>query len=363
MRTGLRKHSIATLLSLSLAALMPCASMHGQGQGQSQGQSQGGAALQIMTANPYIQSAPNVSGQAMQQPGGLILPNQEMGNNSSSGSVFFPDIKTYVLSPGDLINVRLYSVSEYNTTLRLSNDGTGQLPLIGTLALAGLTIERAQIKIEDALKSAGMYRDPHITITLGEYDDTQSSVLFTGELHGRVPARKAHTLAEALNAEGGLPPGASSVISIIRPGVNEPILVDLGTTAKDQAKADVPLQAKDTIFIQRAGGVYVVGAFKATGLFPMQPGRTTLMQVAALAGGPMFSAKYADMRIIRTVGTDRTEVKVDIQKVLYGKAPDPIMQPGDIVFLPSSAVKAALASGGLSTLLGLANLAVIVATR
>ena len=356
MRTGLRKNTIATMTALVLASIAPCASMNAQGQ------TQGGGGGQVSAPNPYIQAAPSMSGQAVPQSGGMIVPNQDAGNSSVS-TVFYPDIKTYVLSAGDLINVRLYGVPDYTTTLRLSNDGTGQLPLIGTLHLEALTVEKAQIKIQDTLKSSGMYRDPRITITLGEFDDTQSSVLFTGELHGRIPARKAHTLAEALNLEGGLPTGASSTISVIRPGVEDPILVDLGTTAKDQAKADIPLQPRDTVFIQRAGAVYLVGAFKQTGLIPMQPGRTTLMQVAALSGGPTYSAKYADMRIIRTAGTERTEVKVDIQKVLYGKAPDPILQPGDIIFLPTSSLKAALASGGISTLLSLANLAIIIATR
>jgi polysaccharide export outer membrane protein len=348
---------IAMLTAVLLTGTFSCASLYAQGQ------STGGGG-QVAAPNPYIQSAPTVSGaQGLPQSNGLTVPGQEPGNYSNAAAVFYPDIKTYTLSPGDLINVRLFGVPDYITTLRLSQDGTGQLPLIGTVALNGITIEKAQIRVENLLKSAGMYRDPHITITLGEFDDTQSSVLFTGELHGRVPARKARTLAEALNVQGGLPGGASSIVSIIRPGVDEPILVDLGTTAKDQTKANIPLQPQDTIFIQHAGAVYVVGAFKQTGLIPMQPGRTTLMQVAALTGGPTFSAKYADMRIIRTVGTERTEVKVDINKVLYGKAPDPILQTGDIIFLPASTLKTALASGGISTLLGLANLAIIVATR
>jgi polysaccharide export outer membrane protein len=362
MRKGMRKNTIVTLASLLLVGTLPCVSMYAQNQGgQSQG---GGAASQQAAPNPYIQSAPSNSGSSqLPSLGQIITPNQDMGNAQGLSSVFYPDIKTYNLSPGDLINVRLYSVPEYGTTLRLSADGTGQLPLIGTLQLGGFTIEKAQIKIEELLKSAGMYRDPHITITLGEFDDTQNSVLFTGELHGRVPSRRAHTLAEALNIQGGLPTGASSVVSIVRPGVDEPILVDLGTTAKDLSKANIPLQPKDTIFVQRAGAIYAVGAFKATGIFPMQPGRTTLLEIAALTGGPTFAAKFADMRIIRTVGTDRTEVKVDVQKVLYGKAPDPILQSGDIIFLPTSTIKGILSSNAVSTLLQVVQVALIIATR
>ena len=48
----------------------------------------------------------------------------------------------------------------------------------------------------------------------------------------------------------------------------------------------------------------------------------------------------------------------DIKKVLYGQAPDPVLQADDIIFLPSSALKDAIKSGGLGTLLGVASLLV-----
>jgi polysaccharide export outer membrane protein len=359
-RTNLRKNAAAAkailLAGVLLGTFVSTWAQGGQTSGSGQGAGQGATAA----PNPYIQSAPSVSpGQTATMPSSTLPSVQDPG----SPNVFYPDIKTYTLGPEDLINVRLFEAPEYATTLRLSSDGTGQLPMIGSILLSGLTVEKAQHAIEDRLRAAGMYRDPHITLTLGEFDTTQSSVTLSGELHTQIPIRRLHTLGEVLAAAGGLPTTASSTVSIIRPGVAEPILVDLGTGAKDLAKADIPIQAHDTIFIAHLGAVYAVGAFKTTGVFPLQPGRTTLLQIAALTGGPLFAAKYSDMRIIRTIGTERTEVKVDINKVLYGKAPDPIMQSGDIIFLPTSSLKQAISSGGIQTLLSIVNLAVIVALR
>jgi polysaccharide export outer membrane protein len=62
------------------------------------------------------------------------------------------------------------------------------------------------------------------------------------------------------------------------------------------------------------------------------------------------------MRIIRTTGNQRTLVKLDIKKVLYGKAPDPVLQADDIIFLPTNTLKAIIASGGAGTVLGLASI-------
>jgi polysaccharide export outer membrane protein len=49
--------------------------------------------------------------------------------------------------------------------------------------------------------------------------------------------------------------------------------------------------------------------------------------------------------------------------VLDGKAPDPVLQADDIVFLPSDNLKAAIKSGGINTLTSLASLVLIAAAN
>jgi polysaccharide biosynthesis/export protein len=67
-----------------------------------------------------------------------------------------------------------------------------------------------------------------------------------------------------------------------------------------------------------------------------------------------------DLRIIRSTGPSRQVVRVNIQKVINGKEPDPVIQSEDIVFLPTSAMKAVLKSGGVGTLLGIVSLLLAV---
>ena len=82
----------------------------------------------------------------------------------------------------------------------------------------------------------------------------------------------------------------------------------------------------------------------------------TLMKVAALTGGAGFEGSRAIFGIIRSVGVDRQVVRVDIKKVIQGKAPDPVLQADDIVFLPTNPMKAAIKSGGIGTLLGIVSI-------
>jgi polysaccharide export outer membrane protein len=150
------------------------------------------------------------------------------------------------------------------------------------------------------------------------------------------------------------------VITINRYGQKDPITVDLGTDPAKSALANIPIFPRDTIVVPRVGVVYVLGAFKTQGAIPLQQNAPlTLMKVAALAGGPGFEGQQSDLRIIRSVGVDRQVVRVDIGKVIKGKAPDPVLEPEDIVFLPTNQMKAAIKSGGLSTLLGIASILIV----
>jgi polysaccharide export outer membrane protein len=45
--------------------------------------------------------------------------------------------------------------------------------------------------------------------------------------------------------------------------------------------------------------------------------------------------------------------------VINGKAPDPVLQPEDIIFLPTSSMKAAIKSGGIGTLLGIISILIV----
>jgi polysaccharide export outer membrane protein len=113
----------------------------------------------------------------------------------------------------------------------------------------------------------------------------------------------------------------------------------------------------DIIQVSRASVVYVLGAFGRQGAVPLdQATPLTLLQLAALSGGINYEGKYDDLRLIRTVGTERKVVDVDIKKIRDGKASDPILQANDIVFLPTNDMKAVLKGLGVGGVIGLVSL-------
>ena len=295
-------------------------------------------------------------------------------------AILFPGHRDIILGLNDLLSIRLYASVDYAPTARVDQDGVLSLPLIGGVKVGGLTVHQAEELIAQKLVGAGMYRDPQVSIQILDSPNLIATVV--GEVHGIVSIFGERRLYDVLAAVGnggsgggsaagttivlgggGLPSTASHVITIHRPGVAEPITVDMGTDPAKSQMADIPIFPRDTIIVPRVGVVYLIGAFKTQGAIPLQQNSPlTLMKVAALAGGPGFEGKTGDLRIIRSEGLTRTVVKVDIKRVMNGKAPDPVLQAEDIVFLPSSDWKSAIKSGGIGTVLGIASFLLVAAS-
>ena len=275
-------------------------------------------------------------------------------------AVLHPVSRLIYLNPGDLVAVHIYGSLDYQPTVRVALDSTVQLPLVGVVLLKGLTVDQAENLIATRLKSGGMYRDPQVTIQVVE--SANGFITISGETHAVVPANSERRLLEVLAAAGGLPVNASHTITIDRPGIDQPIVVDLGNDPMHSKQINIPLFPGDTVIISRVGVVYMLGEFKVSGVIPIQQNSPlTLLQATAVAGGILYDGKYKDMRIIRTVNEQRSLVHVDIRRVMLGKDPDPLLQADDIVYLPNSAIKEAIVSGGLNLLVNVANLALIAA--
>jgi polysaccharide export outer membrane protein len=296
---------------------------------------------QFPAQNPY--NAPSTSGGA--NAGGMTTPTTAM---------LYPG-EDFLLGRGDLISLRLFGAADYVTTVRLDTNGNVELPYIGSIHLEGLSIHQAQLLVADRLRTGGYYVNPEVIIQVIE--SLNSSVTIAGEVRAVVPVTGARRLIDVISAAGGLPPTASHTVRIIRPGEKEPIVLNLGTDLTNTAAVDTLVYPRDIIQVSRSGVVYVLGAFRTQGSLPLdQAMPLTLMQLAAMSGGVGYEGRYKDLRLIRTFGNERRLVKVDIKKVLNGKAPDPILQANDIVYLPSDPLKAAAKSLGVGGVIGVATI-------
>lgn len=275
-------------------------------------------------------------------------------------ALLYPPAPVFHMMPGDVLNIRIFGQADFGSNVRINTDGDAELPYVGFVHLAGLTIPEAEQVIAKSLQDAQLYNDPLVSVQVTE--GPNAVVTIVGEAHAIVPLTGERGLLEVLNAAGGLPPSASHLITINRPGVNAPIVVDLGTDPAHSLLANVPVFPGDIIVTGRVGVAFAIGSFKSPGVIQLS-GNTpvTLMQATATIGGPAFEAKKNDLRLIRTLNGQRTVVHLDIAKIYEGKAPDPILQPNDILYLPASDFKALLSSPGAGLVFSIGGLVLSIA--
>jgi len=279
----------------------------------------------------------------------------------------------------DVLTIHVFGSTDFAPVVKVTADGTIQIPLVGVVPVVGLTVEEVENLIAERLVAAGMFKNPQVLVELTAAVNQYATI--TGEIHAVVPLigirRLFDVLASAtpgaagstvnaniscgvLGGGSGWPSSASHVITIFRQGVPDPIVINIGTDPVRVRDANIVILPHDLIVVSKVGVVYVIGAFAKQGAIPLdQNTPLTLMQATALSGGAGFEGRYEDLRIIRTEGLERKVVKVDVKRIERGKDPDPILQADDIVFLPTNILKGALKGGGIATLIGLVDVAIL----
>jgi polysaccharide export outer membrane protein len=94
--------------------------------------------------------------------------------------------------------------------------------------------------------------------------------------------------------------------------------------------------------VRKADVIYVVGDVGHPSGFLMDNGHLTVLQAIALAGGTNKTAKLSGVKIIHRGAGGMTETPVQLKKILQAKASDQSLEAEDILFVPSSAGKAAM---------------------
>ena len=200
-----------------------------------------------------------------------------------------------------------------------------------------------------------------VTVTVANYGSQPVSVLGAVQTPGTRQIRGRKTLVELLAEVGGIRPDAGNSVRVTRRKDSGPLPLanarpdasggfsvgDVGLKSLLEARdpsENIEIRPNDVVSVPRAELIYVVGAVRRSGGFPLNERESiTVFQALALAEGMERTAAPRAARILRsTSGAEsRTEIDVDISKVLSGQLRDTPLLPNDILFIPNSAVKGA----------------------
>ena len=202
------------------------------------------------------------------------------------------------------------------------------MPLLGPVSVLGLTA----IEVSDLLRARlmpGYLVNPRVTASVSTYRSQSVQVLGGVAKPGLYYLTGPTTLQQLLGQAGGVSNGGVNEIRQTHAGQNDPTVVPY-----DQLLAgrDPPVVAGDIIFVPQSL-VSVMGQVGHPGEIGFREGMT-ISQCIAAAGGALAGADLGSVYILR--GEKR--IRVQLRKILSGRAVDVVVQPGDRVFVRESAV-------------------------
>ena len=237
----------------------------------------------------------------------------------------------YPLGAGDSIRIQVFQNPDLTVETRVSENGEITYPLIGAVALGGLSIAAAEKKIADALETGGFIKKPQVNLVLLQIRGNQIAVLGQVNRPGRFPLETANTrLSDMLAMAGGATPVGDDVAIVtgMRNGKAFRQQVDIPSIfLTDKAQSDIVLQGGDTIYIHRAPMFYIYGEAQKPGAYRIER-NMTVMQALALGGG--ITARGTEKRL----RLQRKAADGSVQQ-LEPRLTD-TLQPDDVIFVKES---------------------------
>jgi polysaccharide biosynthesis/export protein len=335
--------SLGCALMLCGSTLSACAQTLGQQVSpQPLGVPQTGAnpAAGLPSLNSYGQQGPSAP---LNLPGTAPLNDNRAGVFGTGSDIPQSSPSTQVIA-GDLLDIIVFDTPELSGRFRVNPKGDIQLPLAGTLHVAGTTVAEITDAVTRQFKDAGILVNPQVTVFVAEF--TRRTITISGEVRtpGLYPITSPRTLIDTLTMAGGLNDAASRTVSIVHAADPKNIIhvtLNVGAqTPESIEQGRMEILPGDLIFIARSGIVYVVGELARPGGYQVEHNnRLTLLDAVALAGGPTRVANLANARLIRRSATGREELKINMKRVLYGDGPDMLLADGDILYVPTSLKK------------------------
>jgi polysaccharide biosynthesis/export protein len=279
------------------------------------------------------------------------------------------------IGAGDLLHIEVFDVTELTRDVRVSETGEISYPLIpGRIPAAGHTPFQLQSNLEQLLLENGLVSHPQVSVFVKEQNSQPVSIVGAVGHPMVYQIIRPTTLLEILAAAGGIADQAGSLVIITRPNHVTAENTSTGSLTTDSpldaqtitihiqdliesgnAAFNILVYAGDVVSVPRAGIVYVAGAgVQQPGGYVLQSHgeQITVLKAVALAHGLTGYAKANDAVIFRTnpATGQRDQIPVRIKEIEKNKTEDTAMKSDDILYIPDSAGRKALAKGAEAAL-------------
>jgi protein involved in polysaccharide export with SLBB domain len=220
----------------------------------------------------------------------------------------------YRIGPNDVIRVQVFGEDELSLERKVEGDGKIDYPLLGSLPVAGKTVQELQQYLTTRLAS-GYLRHPEVSISIVRHRNFYVS----GEVKtpGGFPYEEGLTLQKAIAMSGGLTEKSDKAEILVK-RVNGQVAASL------RLEPDALIMPDDLIVVAQAQKFYVNGEVKKPGDYAYEKG-LTLHKAITMAGGFTEKASKGSTKVLRTVNGREETLEMALDSLAY---------PGDIIVVP-----------------------------
>ena len=229
------------------------------------------------------------------------------------------------LGPRDLIQIKVYQQPDLTQEIRIDDDGTVTLPLVGQVRATGMTVEAFARDLVARYKE--FLLKPEITVFVKEYNKREMEVSVLGEVgkSGFFRFEEKSTLLDILAQVGGLKTDSGDRVIILRPkktgesGEAETFIIKAKDlyTPEGVKSLNIELLDGDTVMVPRADQYFIFGAVARPGAYKLDKDTAlTVLKTIVLAGGFTDRASKSGIRITREEGAQKTTIKVDLDTLV-----------------------------------------------
>ena len=267
----------------------------------------------------------------------------------------------YRLGPGDTLLVAVYDHPELSIApfvpmgampqgsrpvgLLVDNDGTVQLPLVGTVRVDGYTTQELRVLLEQKL--AVYLKEPKVALQILFAGNIRYYLLGQFTNPGLKYTDRPLGLLEALSLGGSVDLERASLRTAYVARKGKKLPVDFRRLViEGDLMQNIRLKTGDVVVVpdRQSEQAFVFGGVSGSnpigGAVSFINGKLTLPQALARVGfgqAEHFQGQLSNVRVIRSDGDHGELFVVDVNAILSGEAAPFDLAPGDVVFVPPTA--------------------------
>ena len=229
----------------------------------------------------------------------------------------------YRVGAGDLLHINVFDHPELQVDLRVSESGKVTFPLLGQIAVAGLSTHDVESSLTRGLADGGFVRQPQVSVLVTDFQSQKISVMGQVARPGQYALTASERVLDALAQAGGVVNliAADDATLLRRDGTKVPL--DLLALFTGDPTQNPPIGAGDTVYVPRAPQFYVYGQVQRPGVYRLE--RQMTVSQAISAGGGLTPKGSERWLVVKRRDAGGKERKVSVSSSDFLRPDDVLM--------------------------------------